>query len=326
MMALELNKFNVAALSPVVSSFLPPIVAAGFVIAIAYSLSTITWSFIPGAGDQAPPEIKASPVVPTARQNNQVVGSQISNWHLFGIVTMEIPKTVVVAPPPEVKEAPDTQLHLVLKGVVASRDMLDAWAIIADRSGEEDNYSIDSEVPGGATLKEIYPDRVILLHNGRYETLRLPKESLDDSNLEPRQRAVRNSNIRRSSTSSSSSSSSNRIPSGNITQVSPQATQALKEYRQKLVTDPQSVMNTVRAEPYRQGGELKGYRIFPGKDKELFNQIGLQPGDVVVAINGIALDSPLKGLEVMQNVTDATEVNMEVIRNGVSQTFSVPLN
>jgi len=322
MIAFDINKFNLAAISPTVMNFLPPLVAAGFAIAIAHSLSTMTWSLLPSAEDSLPPEIKSSTVVKTVRQSNQVSGSQIANWHLFGIVSKEIPKSVVVAPPPEIKEAPDTQLRLVLKGVAASRDMLDAWAIIADRTGNEDNYTIDSEVPGGATLKEIYPDRVILLHNGRYETLRLPKDGLANNNLSPRQRNIRrSSNIRNNNTRSQRTNTSR-----NVTQVSPQATRALKEYRQKLISDPQSVMNTVRAEPYRQGGKLKGYRIFPGKDKVLFNQVGLQPGDVVVAINGIALDSPLKGLEVMQNITDATEVSMEVIRNGITQTYSVPMN
>ena len=85
-------------------------------------------------------------------------------------------------------------------------------------------------------------------------------------------------------------------------------------------------MNTVRAEPYRQAGKLKGYRIFPGRDKNLFGQLGLEPGDVVTAVNGIPLDSPLKGLEVMQNITDASEVNVDVLRNGVNQTFLVPMN
>jgi len=221
---------------------------------------------------------------------------------------------------PTAQEAPDTQLRLTLKGVVASDDMMDAWAIIADRTGNEDSYGIDSPLPDGAILKEIYSDRIILLHNGRLETLRLPKNEVKGTNA--RSNNSRRSNSRRSSRRSSTNSRS----SGQVNTLSFRAKQTLKSYRDKLLNDPQSVMNSVRAEPYRQSGKLKGYRIFPGKDKQLFGQMGLEPGDIVTSVNGIDLDSPLKGLEIMQQLSDANNVSVNVLRNGVSQTFESSLN
>jgi general secretion pathway protein C len=250
---------------------------------------------------------------------------QISSWHLFGVVPKNIPKPIVVAPEPVApQEAPDTTLRLTLKGVAASRDMMSAWAIIADRMRNEDTYGIDDPLPDGAVLKEIYADRIILLHNGRLETLRLPEDNLPEGSNNRANRSSARAN-RRSNTRSTPRRTSS-VPNGAVNQLSYEAAQVVKSYKQKLLSDPQSVMNTLRAEPYRQGGQLKGYRIFPGKDKQLFGQVGLQPGDVVTAVNGIELDSPLKGLEVMQNITDASEVSVNVLRNGVNQTYMVPLN
>jgi len=328
MFNLDLKNLNIAGLSSIALNYLPPLVAAGMVVGVSQNLAVVTWSAIPTAPEESAPmeqlaNISTTPVN-TNNTMNRVNVNQLSNWHLFGEAKSEKPKPVK-APSPvatEIKDAPDTTLRLTLMGVMASRDMLDAWAIIGDRSGNELNYRINDMLPGGATLKEIHADRIILLHNGRLETLRLPKDNLPSANNASNSRSSRNTNSRRSSRRSTPSP----VNRNSVTQVSPAASEALRDYRKKLINDPQSVMNAVRAEPYRQAGVLKGYRIFPGRDKDLFQQIGLQPGDVVVSINGIALDNPIKGLEVMQNVTEATEVSMDVLRNGVSQTFTVPMN
>jgi len=325
MFTIDLKNLNITGLSTFALNYLPPLVAAGFIVGVSQNLAVVTWSTMPTVAEEPAPIEQTKDTIARTNQRQQDGGvniNQLSNWHLFGEAKQELPKNLVVAPPPtEVKDAPDTTLRLTLMGVMASRNMRDAWAIIGDRSGNEENYRVDSSLPGGATLKEIHADRVILLHNGRFETLRLPKDSLPEEKSASSNRSSR-STVGRSASRRSTSNRQNQ----SVTQVSAEATQTLREYRSKLINDPQSVMNAIRAEPYRQAGQLKGYRIFPGRDKDLFQQIGLEPGDVVISINGIALDNPIKGLEVMQNVTEATEISMDVIRNGVNQTFTVPLN
>ncbi|MDH5379146.1 MAG: hypothetical protein OEX00_12550, partial [Gammaproteobacteria bacterium] len=158
-------------------------------------------------------------------------------------------------------------------------------------------------------LKEVHPDKIILLRNGRFETLRMPEEVIAGVNESlPSRRA--------------SATQQNSVSSV----VTPEAARVLNEYKQKLESDPQSVMSAVRAEPYRVGGDIKGYRVFPGRDKELLGQVGLKPGDVVTSVNGIELDNPLKGLEIMKQLKEASQVSVDVLRNGVNQTFVVPVN
>lgn len=308
------------------TKILPPIVSIFLVILLANNLASLTWLMVPSKPvvpvPVTPTAIGANATSTTNVVNTGNSGMQVSGWHLFGVVPKDEPKPVVAPPPVIPQEAPDTTLHLTLKGVVASRDMMSAWAIIADRMGNEENYGVDDPLPDGAVLKEIYSDRIILLHNGRFETLRLPEN--DMSGVQTESPVSRRANNRRSSQSTPTRTT--QVPTGAVNHLSYEASQVVKSYKEKLLSDPQSVMNTLRAEPYRQGGQLKGYRIFPGQDKQLFGQVGLEPGDVVTAVNGIELDSPLKGLEVMQTITDATEVSVNVLRNGVTQTYVVPLN
>ena len=59
------------------------------------------------------------------------------------------------------------------------------YAIIATRGGaNEKGYSPGDRLPGGAELKEIYQDRVILKHRGRFETLTLLRKLLSEKQLQ----------------------------------------------------------------------------------------------------------------------------------------------
>ena len=73
-------------------------------------------------------------------------------------------------------EAPETRLKLTLHGVFAAEDAQEAWAIVGDARGQERHYGIGDQLPGGAELREVYIDRILLQHDGRYETLRLPED------------------------------------------------------------------------------------------------------------------------------------------------------
>jgi general secretion pathway protein C len=299
---------------------LPPIVNVVMVVLLANALAGLTWMIVP-VPETPPPPISSqaqSSVRNVASNQNRVTSnaSEIARWHLFGTLQKELPK-----PPPVPEVAPDTTLNLTLRGVFASTDARYAWAIIADQSRNEETYGIEDNLPGGAVLKEIHADRIILLRNNRFETLRLPRDEMDDGR---RIGNVRSNRVSRSNITRQSS----RIARSGATTVTPEASRILSEYRQKLISDPQSVMNAVRAEPYRRGGRLAGYRVFPGRDKQLMAQVGLQPGDVVTSVNGISLDSPLKGLEIMKQISQAgsSQVTVDILRNGVTQQFVVPVN
>ncbi len=293
---------------------LPPYANFLFVLLLASVLADLTWRLVPTPVLPEPPAVsraatggKTTPVSARA--------FDIDKLHLFG----EAGKQPLVVEEEIPEEAPDTQLRLTLKGVLAARESRNAKAIIADAGGQEDTYGIDDALPGGATLKEIHADRVILMHNGRFETLRLPEESVGGAVVTSMSRSTRTARA-------NTTSRSRLAPSGVTSRITPQAAAVLKEYKQKLLADPQSVMDVVRAEPYRKGGRLMGYRVFPGRDRELLRKVGLQPGDVITSVNGIPLDSPLKGLEVMRELQGGGEVAVDILRNGVTQSYVVPAN
>ena len=73
-------------------------------------------------------------------------------------------------------------------------------------------------------------------------------------------------------------------------------------------------------------GKIIGYRLSPGREPELFGQLGLMEGDVVVQVNDIPLDTTENGMKALKSVQTGDAVSLTVLRNGVEETlsFSMP--
>ena len=90
----------------------------------------------------------------------------ISSYKLFGDALAPATKA-----PLEKEQLPVTNLRLTLTGVLAGKNNIQAGALIEGPDRQTRSYRIDEEVPGGAILKQVYPDRVVLERSGRLENL-----------------------------------------------------------------------------------------------------------------------------------------------------------
>ncbi len=268
-------------------------------VVMAAVLAQLTWKLIPV------PELQVSaPPLPRATAPAGPAGERVWNlaqWQLFGAkpegARLEVP----------VEALPETTLNLVLRGVFASSRPGDvSGAIIGAPNGVDSFYAINARLPGGATLKEVHADRVVLERSGRLETLRLPKETLD----------------------------SGAAPSSAARQAAPPPRQpaqslesrTLREYREIALTNPQQLGDVVNVTPRSVDGSFVGYEVQPGRDPGLLDRVGLIPGDVVTSINGISLDTPARALSVLRSLQGADQVQVEFQRDGIPQTATVGIN
>jgi len=277
-----------------INRIMPPILTILLIIACAYTLSQITWALIPGEDN-----LNASPS--TGLQNTPAKQSRsyqhISDAHLFGTFKQSTASVVKT-------EAPDTRLNLTLKGVLSATPMELATAIISlGKNGKEDIYSVGDKV-SSASVVEIHADRVILKRGGKMETLRLPKDS-DDSFIK-----------------SSPTASQNRSDASRPT--SPGA--VLSDIRKQILKNPTSFGKYAIPVPYNENGKLRGYRLQPQGDSTLFESVGLNPDDVLIAINGVELNNPAKGLKALRSLQKAKQVDLTILRNGTEMPlhFEIP--
>jgi general secretion pathway protein C len=200
-------------------------------------------------------------------------------------------------------EAPDTRLSLTLLGILAGDDT-DSRALIGKSGGEEKPYAIGDTVISGVTLRSIFADRVILSRAGKLETLRLNKDA----------------------PSSAQAVAARNATAASVSTTSADTGQMLSQIRQQIMSDPTKASNYLRVQPATVGGQQRGYRIYPGREREAFQQIGLRPGDLVTAVNGVQLDDNQKALQLLGDLSQANAVTLTIERGGQVQTLNLTLN
>jgi general secretion pathway protein C len=267
------------------------------VLFIAWSLARLTWSLWPMPQSEAPP-LLASATLSTEKTPAEAT-MRLADLHLFGEAKEQEPT------PDTALTAPETQLKLTLSGVLSAADKLTARAIIAGPDGDEKPYAVGDTLPGNATLHQILVDRVILKSGGRYETLRLPEDS---NGVAPVPGMTGMANV--------------PGPTGML--GGPGAN--LQQYRQQILNNPAKLFDLVQVVPISQNGVFQGFRLGPGRDPRMLQRFGLQPGDTVTQVNGIALDDPAKGAQALQSIATASSINLTIKRGGTEQQVTVRLD
>lgn len=266
---------------------LPNIANAVLVVLIGLAAARLFWLLWP----VAPLPVTADLAVhrPDAGTAPPVDVDAIAGAHLFG------ERAAVDRAGGAEIEAPETRLNLSLTGIVSSRSGTRSWALIRGDKREQKAYAVDDGVAPGVTLRAIYADRVILDRGGRYETLTLER----DKTPEGVRRVTRDE----------------RITGG--------AAEKLGGIRRVVLNDPAKIAQYIRLQPERRDGNLVGYRIYPGRERALFRDLGLQPGELVTAVNGIALDNAGGNMQVLRTLSEAGSVSVTLERGGERRTMSV---
>lgn len=268
----------------------PTVVSVILLVSASYTAANITWQLLEPAPTVKTTAPAKSTQTVTRGSDNQFQQKMIAlnNAHLFGLANAPVAKQAS-------KDAPETTLNLVLRGILAAQPMTLASAIISSgKHGKELTYGIGDSVPGNATIEEIYQTHVVLMRNGRHETLKLPEKSIGGT-----------TDIQTHST---------KAGAINLNQT---PDRILGDIRRNIMKNPTSFGEYAIPVPVSKNGKLQGYRLRPQKKgRELFKQFGLQRNDIVTQINGVALNDPVQGIAALRKLTNATSINLTVLRNG----------
>ena len=199
-----------------------------------------------------------------------------------------------------------TNLNLKLHGVIASNDEKAARAII-DNGKSQQVYGIGDEIDRSRNVKlaKVHPQRVIIDNQGRFESLWLYSEEDFKASEAARQRYV----------PMDQDDDEEKDAGINTVNVTAKPSQI-----------PKTIGDVVRFSVHRKDGRMVGYRVRPGRDQELFEQVGLQTNDVVTSVNGIAIDDPRKIREVYQSLKTATSAQLNVLREEENYTINISLD
>jgi general secretion pathway protein C len=237
---------------------------------------------------KSPQPVVAAPAPPArAGANVQAVVSA----HLFGVAVAD-----PTAQDPD--HAPLSSANLVLAGTIATQNPKKGIAIIID-SGPSKVFSVGDNV-NGASLYSVYLDHVILDRGGNLETLLLPRLLSGGSRTGPR-----------------------HIPAAAETRT----VQSVRDIKHLVEQNPSVLDQVMRTVPSfdSAAGKLRGFRAYPGRNRNLFNELGLKPGDLVTAINGQPLDDAQHSQEVINTLQTSEFATVTVERGGQRQDISLNL-
>ncbi len=77
----------------------------------------------------------------------------------------------------DTENLPETNLRLFLRGVLAASGEFPGSALIEDDKSKTEVYLVGDELPGNATLRSVFPNRVIIERSGKLENLYFPEEA-----------------------------------------------------------------------------------------------------------------------------------------------------
>jgi general secretion pathway protein C len=159
-------------------------------------------------------------------------------------------------------------------------------AIIGESAAAAKVVAVGAQVPGGAQLHSVYSDRAIIDRAGVLESVFLPR----------------------------------RTAAMGPTPMPPPApptagNEAMLDRMRKLVNDDPGVIGQImRPQPVFQGGKMRGFRVYPGANRQAFARMGLRAGDLVTAINGTPLDDKDRAQEIFGTLNSSTDARVTITR------------
>jgi general secretion pathway protein C len=276
-------------------------------------LAQLTWQLLPSPNSTAVQPLSS----PSIQTDIRVTDSKSNLDKLLALNLFGDPAAKPEPVQETITEAPETRLNLVLSGVVASPNPQLGAAVIEYRN-VQNTYGIGDKVEGTqVTLDEIYSDRVIIKNRTARETLMLDGIDFEEANrLRERNKPIESQNVQ----------GPQQSPRDTQTPTRQQVAANLRAAQQKLSQEPANFADFIRLTPYSQNGTPLGYRVSPGKEPLLFQEVGLQEGDVVTELNGYDLSDIQQALEALSLLNDAQSLDLEIIRREetLSLSFDIP--
>ena len=264
-----------------------------FGLAIAYVIANTGLILMGEAGNESNSTAKASQVVnstqsmpPAPSLNSLIQRDLFGQSDSIGTASASAPTT-------------PTRLPLNLRAVFVSTDPGQSTAIISQRNNSGKLYSPGDMLPGSAKLASIEANRVILSRAGTREELAFKsdfkaKKGIQAATIAPQQAAQ-------------TSSAAPANPQSN----------ALQQINAQLAQDPDETLEKMGVSRRSEGG----YRIGSTANQPFLAQSGLQPGDVVLSINGRPLGDINVDRLALTNLANAGSVSVELLRNGQTLTI-----
>jgi len=184
---------------------------------------------------------------------------------------------------------PPSPLDIVIKGLLTSSGANPNVAILSINDQAEQVFQTGDTITHNSQLQQILPNGVLISQQGALTMVALPRAKLEQF------------------------------------MVPEQATD-LQQLWTQVIQDPSQLKQYVRLQPVMHQGRFQGYQVQPGPDATWFKQVGLQPRDVILSVNGTQIASLSSQMGVMKNIQQASHIILGIQRHGQEQQLKMEFN
>ncbi|MFV2091383.1 MAG: type II secretion system protein N [Pseudomonadales bacterium] len=274
---------------------------------IAFTLANTVLFFV------APPETGARSRNPdrvatrTPDRQNKVSITAILSRNLFGEAGISSSAGANNLPSVE------TRLPLELLGVFVADEEVDSAAIVSQKGKTGELYVVGQLLPGNAELIEVHADHIVLRRAGSRETLRFP-EATGSSVVASVAGGASTGATTNASNPKQYPINNRPIDAAPWTNQTPSARDFITTYQRKINKDPEGALRDIGVTPVA-AGNANGYRLDDmAANSPYLSQTGLQPGDVVLSVNGQPVGNIQQDKRQIENILAQGSARIEVQR------------
>ncbi len=159
---------------PTIDRRIPLLLALGMALAMLAITGWQSYELWQTETDRALPAM-ATEATSEAQTASSVPDVELAELALFGTASSTPGTSEPSTSERGTQNLPETNLRLVLRGVMAADGESPGSALIEDPDGETNSYMVGDSLPGDALLRTVLPNRVILERDGKLENLYFPE-------------------------------------------------------------------------------------------------------------------------------------------------------
>lgn len=269
-----------------------------------------------------PVEVAAQSADSTRRERAWSEREVILDRNLFNASLLAPAGSPEPEPPPE-EDLAATKLPLKLLGTAAAIPSDGSWAAVVDESERRTLIVGVGDSLNKATVKAIERRRLVLSEGGNLRELVLDED--DGTAISPNRALLTNSSGR-----SRARPSRTRTPTPapeKVTRLDHDSFRVDRDDIEEVIENPTNLFSQARILPKYDGGEMVGLQVNAIKPGSLFEDIGIENGDVITKLNGISIDNPQESAKVLTEFSSAENFTVDVERqDGSSDTLEFNIN
>ncbi len=234
------------------------------------------------------------------------------------IVRRDIFSRVEVAPTPAPVE--NENLNITLIGT-SHLSIGKPFIIVETTDGEQSLYRQGETIPNVGPVLSSGRNKAVVLHNGHRVALQIPNAG-EGGTSEPMplpwrgRRFMRPPRLHRRSRGNPFGPYGELSSNPGVHQLSSNRYLIGRATVDSSLSNMGSLFTQIRAVPNLQHGSSNGFRLSQIQPGSIFQQIGLQDGDIVTGAQGQQVNDPMRAMVLLNNLRNSPSISVSLIRNG----------